>query len=166
MKYLIPWSWRNQNVPVRRIEVPSLWAWNKNLENMFDSFWGGLAPASDGEKKPYLSNFSPRLDVEENEKEFLISAELPGMGEKDIDLSLDNNRLTLKGEKKEEKEEKRGDYHYAERHFGSFSRSFELSDGVDAEKVEAHFKNGVLKISLPKTPEAQKEAKKITVKAA
>ena len=166
MKYLIPWSWRNQSLPVRRVEVPSVWPWNANLENMFDSFFGGggLAPAGSGERQ--LGNFTPRLNVEENEKEYLISAELPGMDEKDIDLSIDNNMLTVKGEKKEEKEEKQKDYHLVERHFGSFSRSFELPEGIDVEKVEAHFKKGVLKISLPKTPQAQKEVKKITVKAA
>jgi HSP20 family protein len=166
MKYLIPWSWRNQTLPVRRAEVPSLWAWNRNLEDVFDSFWGnfGIAPAE--AKERHLGNFSPRLDLEENEKEYLISVELPGMDEKDIDLSLDNGILKINGEKKEEKAEQQGNYHFVERNFGSFSRSFELPEGIDSEKVEAHFKKGVLKISLPKTPQAQKEVKKITVKAA
>jgi HSP20 family protein len=166
MKYLIPWSWRNQSLPVRRVEVPSLWPWNRTLEGMVDSFWENFGLSPHGTRERQLGNFSPRLDVEENEKEYLISAELPGMDEKDIDLSIDNNMLTVKGDKKEEKEGKQGDYHLVERHYGSFSRSFELPEGIDAEKVEAHFKKGVLRISLPKTPQAQKEVKKITIKAA
>ena len=74
--------------------------------------------------------------------------------------------MTIKGEKQEEKEEKKKDYYLHERHFGSFERSFEMPEGVDADKIEANFKKGVLTVTLPKKPEAQKPAKKIEVKAA
>ncbi len=109
---------------------------------------------------------SPAVDVAETEKAFEITAELPGMDEKNIEVKLVNGGLSIKGEKKEEKEEKQKDYYLSERRFGSFERYFGMPEGVDASKIEASFKNGVLKVTLPKTAEAQQPAKKIDVKAA
>jgi HSP20 family protein len=109
---------------------------------------------------------APAVDVAENEKAYEITAELPGMDEKNIEVKVANGNLTIKGEKQEEKEEKKKDYYLHERHFGSFERSFEMPEGVDADKIEANFKKGVLTVTLPKRPEAQKPAKKIEVKAA
>jgi HSP20 family protein len=108
----------------------------------------------------------PAVDMTETDKAYEITAELPGMDEKSIEVKLVNGDLTIKGEKQEEKEEKKKDYCLHERHFGSFERSFELPEGVDAEKIEATFRKGVLTVTLPKKPEAQKPAKKIEVKAA
>ena len=88
------------------------------------------------------------------------------MDEKNIEVKVVNGNLTIKGEKQEEKEEKKKDYYLHERRFGSFERSFEVPEGVDADKIEASFKKGVLSVTLPKKPEAQKPAKKIEVKAA
>jgi HSP20 family protein len=88
------------------------------------------------------------------------------MDEKNIEVKVTNGNLTIKGEKQEEKEEKKKDYYLHERHFGSFERSFDVPEGVDADKIEANFKKGVLTVTLPKKPEAQKPAKKIEVKAA
>jgi HSP20 family protein len=88
------------------------------------------------------------------------------MDEKNIEVKLADGGLTIKGEKQEEKEEKKKDYYLSERHFGSFERSFRLPDGVDTNKIEATFKQGVLRVTLPKTPEAQRADKKITVTAA
>jgi HSP20 family protein len=91
---------------------------------------------------------------------------LPGLDEKNIEVNVDNGGLTIKGEKKEEKEEKQKGYYVSERSYGSFERYFGLPNGVYADKIEASFKNGVLKVTLPKTAKAQKPAKKIDVKAA
>jgi HSP20 family protein len=88
------------------------------------------------------------------------------MDEKDIAVKLSNGTLTIKGEKHEEKEEKKKDYYLSERRYGSFQRSFTVPDGVDEDKIEAAFKNGVLTVSLPKTPEAQKKEKQIAIKKA
>ena len=88
------------------------------------------------------------------------------MDEKNIDVKVADGTLTIKGEKQEEKEEKKKDYYLRERSFGSFERSFAIPEGVDADKIEASFKKGVLTLTLPKKPEAQKPAKKIDVKAA
>jgi HSP20 family protein len=109
---------------------------------------------------------APAIDVAEREKEYEITAELPGMDEKDIEIRLANQSLTIKGEKKEEKQERRKDYHVSERRYGAFQRSFVVPEGVDADKIEASFSKGVLKVMLPKTAEAQKAERKITVKAA
>lgn len=108
----------------------------------------------------------PAVDVAETDKAYEIVAELPGLDEKDIEVKLANGGLTIKGEKHEEKEKKEKDYYLSERRFGSFERYFEVPEGVDAEKIEASFKKGVLTVTLPKTPEAQKSGKTIPVKGA
>jgi len=106
----------------------------------------------------------PAVDIVDTEKTYEITAELPGMDEKNIEVKFSSGVLTIKGEKKEEKEEKNKDYHLSERRYGSFQRSFTVPDGVDSGKIEATFKNGVLTVSLPKTPEAQKQEKQIAIK--
>ena len=108
----------------------------------------------------------PAVDVVESEKAYEITADLPGMDEKNIEVKITDGVMTIKGEKQEEKEEKKKDYYLQERSFGSFQRSFELPDTVDPDKIEASFKKGVLTVTIPKKAEAQKPAKKIEVKAA
>ena len=107
----------------------------------------------------------PAVDVSETDKAYEISAELAGMDEKNIDLKIANGVLTIRGEKQDEKEEKKKDYYMRERSYGSFERTFEVPEGVDTDKIEATFKKGVLTVTLPKNAEAQKPAKKIEVKA-
>jgi len=106
----------------------------------------------------------PAVDVVETEKAYEITADLPGMDEKDIEVKVADGVMTIKGEKQEEKEERTKNYYLQERSFGSFQRSFELPESVDPDKIEAKFKKGVLTITLLKRPEAQKPAKKIEVK--
>ncbi len=108
----------------------------------------------------------PAVDFTDTEKAYEVTAELPGIDEKNIEVKVANGVLTIKGEKQEDKEEKKKDYYLRERNFGSFERSFQVPDGIDADKIEASFKKGVLSVTLPKKPEAQKQAKKIDVKAA
>jgi len=108
----------------------------------------------------------PAVDIAESDKAYEITAELPGMEEKNIEVKVANGGLTIRGEKSEEKEEKKKDYYLNERRFGSFERSFRIPDGVDVDKIEAKFKQGVLSVTLPKTAEAQKSEKKIEVKTA
>jgi HSP20 family protein len=109
---------------------------------------------------------APAVDIVEKEKAYEVTAELPGMDEKNIEVKLANGGLTIKGEKEEEKEEKKKEYYLHERRFGSFERSFAIPEGVDTDKIEASFKKGVLTVTLPKKPEAIKPEKKIEVKAA
>jgi HSP20 family protein len=107
----------------------------------------------------------PAVDFTETEESYKVVAELPGMDEKNIEVKISNGMLTIRGEKQEEKEEEKQDYYVRERNFGSFERTFRVPDGVDLDKVDASFKKGVLTVTLPKTAEAQKAEKKITIKA-
>jgi HSP20 family molecular chaperone IbpA len=93
-----------------------------------------------------------------------ITAELPGMEENDIEVNVYDDVLTIKGEKKEAKEEKKKDHYVSERHYGSFHRSFHIPDSIDANKIEASFRNGLLTVTLPKTAQGQKRAKNVEVK--
>jgi HSP20 family protein len=108
---------------------------------------------------------SPAVDVTETDKAFEIKVDLPGMSEKDIEVRAANGGLTIQGEKRDEREEKQKDYYVRERRYGAFERSFRLPESIDKDKIEADFKNGVLTVVLPKTAEAQKEAKKIEIRA-
>lgn len=107
---------------------------------------------------------APAVDLVEKDKEYEITAELPGLDEKNVEVKLSNGTLTICGEKKEEREEKDKGYHLSERRYGSFKRAFRVPDGVDAEHIEASFGKGVLTVRLPKTTEAQKPEKTIAIK--
>lgn len=157
---------------------PQMWRPFENLrhevDRLFDDFgrdfWRPFGQSLLSTEPLFRSELTlaavPAVDVAESEKAYELTAELPGMDEKNIEVKLVNGNLTIKGEKQEEKEEKKKNYYLHERSFGSFERSFEIPEGVDAEKIEANFKKGVLTVTLPKKPEAQKPAKKIEVKAA
>lgn len=106
----------------------------------------------------------PELDVRENSNTITIEAELPGVEEKDVSVTLANGVLTIKGEKKQEKEEKAENYHLTERTFGGFQRSLSLPDTVDDTKVEAKFDKGVLKVTAAKKPEAVKAERRIEIR--
>lgn len=144
----------------------------KEVDRLFEDFGGGdfwgrsFRPLARFEQNLAKEMTAPAVDVTETDKAYEIAAELPGMDEKNIEVKLSDGSLTIKGEKKEEKEETKKDYYVSERRYGSFERHFALPDSVDANRIEATFKNGVLKVMLPKTAEAQKPAKKIEVKAA
>lgn len=112
-----------------------------------------------------LSDFHARLDVKETEKHIEVTAELPGVDPKDIELTFSNGNLVLKGEKKSEKEESQKNYYKMERRFGYFCRVLQMPAEVQEDKAEATFKNGVLKITLPKNHQTNKsEKKKIEIK--
>lgn len=141
------------------------------IDQIFDDFGNGFwnrpfRSLARLERNVNKSFSAPAVDVAESDKAYEITAELPGLEEKNIDIKLVNGGLTIRGEKKEETEEKKKDHYVSERRYGSFERYFTLPDGVNADKIEATFKNGVLKVVLPKTEEAQKPAKTISVKAA
>lgn len=132
---------------------------NLPATDVFDSFFDDFYPLSMWKEK---DEWLPAFDISENEKEYIVTAELPGMEVKDIDVTLSDGVLTVKGEKKKEHEDKGKDYHRIERTYGSFHRSFSIPGKVKTDSVDANYKDGVLKLTLPKTEES--EAKKIEVK--
>lgn len=107
------------------------------------------------------STWSPAVDIYETENELVLTAELPGVDEKDVEIKIEDNTLTLKGERKFEKETKEENYHRIERAYGSFFRSFSLPNYIDQEKISAEFENGLLKVHMPKKPEVKPRKVKI-----
>jgi HSP20 family protein len=156
--------------PVAVTMPPDMWQPFRNEMNRFSGF-GMPALRRWFETEPnwsYQSSFTfptPAIDVTEDDKAFKITAELPGLDQKDIDVTVANGTLTIKGEKSYEKEDKNKDRHVSERAYGSFQRSFAMPDGVDSDNIAADLAKGVLTITLPKTMQAQKQ-QKIEVKAA
>jgi HSP20 family protein len=146
----------------------------REIDRLFDDFGLGFRrpfgrspfAAEPQFRRELMWSTMPAVDIVESEKAYEITADLPGMDEKNIEVRVADGVLTIKAEKQEEKEEKKKDYHLQERSFGSFQRSFDLPESVDSDKIEASFKKGVLTVTLPKKPEAQKPTKKIEVKAA
>jgi len=128
----------------------------KEMDRVWDSFLEGRPMRRAGE-------WLPSIDVSETKSDLVIKAELPGMDSKDIDISLSNGFLTIKGEKNQEKEEKDENYHLIERSYGSFTRSVQLPREVQSDKITASFKNGVLRVTLPKSEEAKKKEIKVKV---
>ena len=155
--------------------VPDVWhSFRSEMDRLFDRFGSGFGFPSLRRmfdiEPAWRSSFSfstPAIDMSEDEKAYKISAELPGIDAKDIDVSLSGDMLVLRGEKRQEREEKdkNKNYHFSERTYGSFQRAFDLPTTVDRNKIAADFSKGVLTITLPKTAEAQKPQKKIEIKS-
>ena len=110
-----------------------------------------------------LSHWAPAVDIYETEKEIVLQADLPGVSAKDVDVRVENNILTLHGERRLEKEVREDNYHRVERAYGTFTRTFTLPNTVNAEKVAAGYENGVLRIAMPKREEARSKQIKIAV---
>ena len=147
----------------------------REIDRLFDDFTGGIGRSPFGRsffdiapawRTQSVLSAMPAVDVTETDKAYEIAAELPGMDEKNIEVKVTDDVLTIKGDKQEVKEEKKKDYYLSERSFGSFQRSFQVPANVDTDKIDASFKIGVLTVTLPKSTEAHKAEKKITVKAA
>jgi len=154
------------------VTTPDVWrSFRSEMDRLFDRFgFPSLRRMFDMEPgwRP-MSTFSfsaPAIDMSEDDKTYKISAELPGLDAKDVDISVSGSTLLLKGEKRQEKEEKEKNYYFSERAYGSFQRAFELPASIDRDKIAADFSKGVLTITLPKTSDAQKQQKKIEVKSA
>jgi HSP20 family protein len=132
----------------------------REMERLFEDFsrdfgWG--APATTG------MALAPRVDVSETESELKIEAELPGIDEKEVEVVLSQGRLTIKSEKKQEKEEKKKDYHLVERSYGSFTRSIPLPFEAAADQIKASFAKGVRTVTVPKPPEVKAKERKIAI---
>jgi HSP20 family protein len=145
----------------------------QEIERVFNDFERNLWPFGRGgrQMEPFWSTraasaATPSVDITEQEKAYKVTAEVPGMSEKDVEVQLSDGMLTITGEKEESREEKEKGYYLSERQYGAFQRSFQMPAGVDRDKIEAALKDGVLTVTLPKTAEAQKKEKTIPVKKA
>ena len=156
-------------LPVRRRTELEPWRFSdvdRMFERAFDDFWsptfGRLLRPDFWRVRP-MTVEAPTLDIYEEKDDLVVKGEVPGLSKDEIDISMDGNTLTIKGEKKKEEEVKEDDYYRCERTFGAFSRSIELPSEVKADKVTASFKNGVIEIRLPKTEEAKKNVVHVKV---
>jgi len=123
------------------------------VRNLFEDFFNGF-PFGDSFLES-RGSWSPSVDILEKDGNLILRAELPGLTEKQIDLKVEGNTLTLKGERKMENEDKKSNYHRIESYYGSFTRSFQLPETVEIDKINAEYKNGVLTITLPQKPEVK-----------
>jgi HSP20 family protein len=138
----------------------ALTKWNpfrelEEIQNRLSSLFGRTPVRGLGEEAMTVSEWTPLVDITEDDKEYLIKAELPEVKKEDVKVTVENGTLTITGERKFEKEEKGKKYHRIERAYGSFMRSFTLPEGAAGDKVSADFKDGVLKVHLPKSAEAK-----------
>jgi len=140
------------------------WDFDRSFDALRNRFWQSPIGRTMSDRIEAGWSLTPAVDIVESDKHFEIRAELPGMGAENVEVKVANGMLTIKGEKKEEKEEKKENYYLTERSFGSFQRSFVVPTGVDTDKIEAAFSNGVLAVTLPKTSEAIEQEKKIAIK--
>ena len=144
---------------VRYRPLRDLFNLRDEMNRFFNGSFSGFPTMNEG-----LGSYGPDVDIQETDSDVLVSIEIPGMEQKDIKVTVRENVLTLKGEKRQDDEVKDADYHICERCYGSFERSFTLPTSIQADKVTATYKNGILNITLPKAEEVK--PKEITVKVA
>ncbi|MGO9984449.1 MAG: Hsp20/alpha crystallin family protein [Rhodomicrobium sp.] len=141
-------------------------AFRNEMDRLFDNFLTGMPTLSNLRQAfPAAQGLTPAWDIKETEKELVVKADLPGIDEKDVQLTIHDGVLSLRGEKKSERKDERENYHLMERSYGSFQRSMRLPETVDEDKIEASFDKGVLTVTLPKRPEMMKAQKKIEIKS-
>jgi HSP20 family protein len=167
IRNLVPRFGRGRdNMPVRRGEYDPYRDFQREMNRLFDDFFMDfpLAPRW-GERDLPSAAFSPRVDVSETDKDVIVSAELPGMDEKDISVEMDDAAITIRGEKQEEKEDKGKNWYSREQSYGSFHRAIPLPASVDGSKAKAKFKKGVLTVTIPKHEEEQTKRKTLTIES-
>lgn len=138
---------------------------SEDVDRLFDSFLGGgdLGFPGFGGFEQGQALWSPRIDLEQRDDALVLHADLPGVKQDDIQLNLENDILTVSGERKEERKEKKGRTYHSERSYGAFSRSIRLPEGVDADQVKASFKDGVLDVEVPLPKQARSGARRIAI---
>jgi HSP20 family protein len=186
IKKLMPWNWFEKEeknvektVPVRREDVQdqgvafpiALQNFHREFDRIFDQAFHGFGlsqPWLDGVLWPRMSDgmLKPILDLSATDKEYTISVEIPGVDERDVKLEIAKDTLTIRGEKKHDKEEKDKNYYRVERSYGSFQRVLSLPEDADQAGVKATFKRGILTISMPRKAIPQADVRKIEIKSA
>jgi HSP20 family protein len=167
IKDILPWSRGKREIQERRDDYDPLRALQSDLNRAFSDFWRTFdLPVPNGRQADLSLVAPPRVDLRETDREVEVIAELPGMDDKDVDVTVADGILTIRGEKKSEHETTEQGFIRRERSFGRFERIMPLPDGVDLESARAAFKNGVLTVTLAKTPEAQAAVKRVQVRQA
>lgn len=174
IKKFAPWNWfkdeereERGNLPVSRQRAGGMFPlsrFHEEIDRMFEDFLGGVGAFPQIGRD--LSVLKPSVDIAVSEKEYTVTAEIPGVEEKDVKLELRENALIITGEKKHESEKKEKDFHRIERSYGSFKRVLNLPVDADADKVDASFKNGVLTVTLPRKAQEQPKGRSIEIKKA
>lgn len=164
IKDLIPWARKDQALEAKSGDDHPLAALQRDMNQVFESFWNRFGRGLDMPDWPWRGS-EVKSDIVETKDAVEVSIELPGMDMKDINVTVANDMLTIKGEKKVERQEEKKGYYMSERSYGAIYRTIPLPPGVDGDKAEAAFKNGVLTIRLPQTPEAQARIKHVEVKS-
>jgi len=171
IKDLVPWKSGRGNALSRLEERDPFLMLHDNLHRMFDDVFRTFDRGFGLGRLPFIydSDFFggatiPRVNVSESDKDIQVSAELPGMDEKDVEVTLADGVLTIKGEKKLDKEDKDKEYYRMESSYGLFCRNIQLPSGIDTDKVDATFSKGVLTITIPKTEEAKANVKRIDIR--
>ncbi|MEJ2690344.1 MAG: Hsp20/alpha crystallin family protein [Deltaproteobacteria bacterium] len=167
---------RKETVPLKPFSSPDVYMhplldFHQQVKRMFDDFYRDFGMPARGWWEPswQLGKFRqqaqyPRMDFAETDKAITVTAELPGVRKDELQVTVNDDILTIKGEKRQEKEEEKGRFHRTECYYGSFQRSFPLPCEVDSQKIDASFNNGILTITLPKTKEARRKVIKIEIK--
>jgi len=132
------------------------------MNRVFDNMLGGLGRRSGGQQRAEVTEWAPAIDVVTEDGDLVIKAELPGVKQEDVDITLQDNVLTVSGQRKTEQEEERGGYYVRERQYGSFSRSLTVPEGVDESKIHARYENGVLEVTVEGAAQVQ-EPKRIQI---
>jgi HSP20 family protein len=161
IKDLIPWNNRGREIGVHRgTEANPFLTLHREMNRMFDDVFRGFELAPFASARAFEGLGWPQIDVDENDKELRVTAELPGLDEKDVSLEMANGVLSISGEKKSETEDK--DRRFSERYYGRFERRIPLED-VDEGKAQASFKNGILTVTIPKSAEAKQNVRRIPI---
>lgn len=186
LKKLAPWNWfkneeeNDHTVPVKHGDKRPLYSGrhhdpmlqiHRDVDHLFDQFfrgWGMPRMGSLGHLGEFAGDtlLRPKVDLSAADKEYLLTVEIPGVSEKDVSVDISNNIMTIKGEKKQEKEEKEKNYYRIERSYGSFQRTLSLPEDVDQDGIKASFSNGVLSITMPRKTLPKGEVKQVEITAA
>lgn len=187
IKKLAPWNWFKKEEEESGHALPikyggkqapitergihgSIQQLHREMDRLFDGFFSDYGMPSFGFERPFSAMtpagmLKPQVDIGASDKEYSITVEVPGVSEKDVTVEIVNNTMTIRGEKKQEKEEKEKNYYRVERSYGSFQRVLSLPQDADQEDVKATFKNGVLTVAIPRKTLPKSEAKRIDIKS-
>ena len=146
-----------------RYQPNEFYGLRRDLDRFFDSVWGGNGADEPEAARPTV--WRPSVDISETEGDFVVTADLPGMAREDLDVQVNNGRLTIKGERRRESASNEGNVHRVERAYGTFTRAFDLPTAVNADKIGASYKDGVLTVTVPKAEEAKPKQIEVKISA-